>query len=137
MLNEKKIKLMTRLAKYEQGMGKNDIKVSKFYKVDYVRYNMLKTILSMTIGYVLILIMLLFYKSEYLIEKAVVLDYDKIGNSIVGIYIMLITVYICASIIWYSFSYETSKKKLVKYLKNLRELRKFYKEESEEKQGGK
>ena len=36
MLNEDKIKLMTKLALYEQGKGKESIKSNKYYKKDYI-----------------------------------------------------------------------------------------------------
>ena len=35
MLDEKKVKLMTRLAFYEQTQGKEDFKVSAYYRKDY------------------------------------------------------------------------------------------------------
>ena len=36
MLDEKRVKLMTKLALYEETQGKDDFKVSEYYRKDYV-----------------------------------------------------------------------------------------------------
>lgn len=132
MLNNNKIRLMTRLAIYEEKDGKEDIKLSKYYKTDYVRYQVLKTIICSTIGYALILLMIFLYQSEYIIRNAISLDYITIGTYILGFYIMIITVYGFGSLIGYSVKYDASRKKLSRYFKLLKKLNKMYKEETPE-----
>lgn len=129
MLNNRKIRVMTKLALYEQGKGKEDIKMAKYYKTDYVRLQMLKTIVNVTLGYALILLMIGMYKSEYLINKAVTLNFVRIGQNILGFYIITVTVYIISSIIGYSFKYDKSRKYLSKYFKTLKKLSSIYSEE--------
>ena len=46
MLNEEKIRIMTRAAIYEQGKGEEDIKITSYSRSDYIRYNMLKTLIG-------------------------------------------------------------------------------------------
>ena len=132
MLNNKKIRLMTKLAIFEEKDGKEDIKLSKYFKTDYVRYQVLKSIISATIGYALILIMIFLYQAEYIISKAVVLDYRSIGTYILGIYIIIITVYGLGSVVGYSIKYDASRKKLGWYFKLLKRLNRIYKEETAE-----
>ena len=55
MLNENRVKLMTRMAAYEEKKGKEDIPISSYYRKDYVGLNVLITILWTTIGYGLFL----------------------------------------------------------------------------------
>ncbi|MBE5961177.1 MAG: hypothetical protein E7256_07295 [Lachnospiraceae bacterium] len=129
MLNNRKIRLMTRLAVYEKNEGKEDVKLSKYYKTDYVRLQILKTILSVTVGYLLILLMIVIYKSEYLIANAVSLDYKTIGVTLLGTYIILLTVFIVGTLIGFSFKYDKSRKKLARYYKTLKKLRMIYREE--------
>lgn len=52
MLDEKRVKLMTKLALYEETQGKDDFKVSEYYRKDYVGMHMICTFLWVTIGYV-------------------------------------------------------------------------------------
>lgn len=132
MLNNKKIIIMTKLALYEKKEGKEDIKANHFFKMDYVRLQIQKTLLSITLGYILMLLMIGAYKSEYIISKAVVLDYKQIGVYILGVYIIMITAYIFNVIIVYSLKYDKSRRRVAKYFKNLKILRNIYKEEREQ-----
>ena len=132
MLNNRKVRLMTRLAMYEQEEGKEDIRLSKYFQTDYVRLQMLRTIVSVTLGYLLVLVILLVYHSEYLIRDAVILDYRGMLVRYAGIYRMLITVYISLSTIGYMIKYRMSRKKLAKYFRMLRRLRSLYREEDGE-----
>ncbi len=130
MLNYKKIRLMTKLAVYEKKDGKEDIYLSKYYKTDYVRFQVLKAIITATIGYALIIGLIAFYKIEYLIKNAVVLDYKQIGTYVLGFYLMTITIYGLGALIIYSMKYDASRKKLSRYFKLLKKLEKLYNESS-------
>ena len=132
MLNNDKIRLMTKLALYENKEGKEDIRLSKYYKTDFVRYQVIKSLICSTIGYALILVLLFLYKSEYIIQNAVTLDYKTIGVYILGFYIIIVAVYGLASFVGYSIKYDASRKKLGKYFKLLKRLNKIYKEEISE-----
>ena len=132
MLNNRKIRLMTKLAIYEKREGKEDLKLSKYYKTDYVRYHILKTIVAVTVGYLLILAMIVLYQSEYLIREAVNLNYYEIAKFVIGVYILILTVYIAASLLGYSLYYTVSRKRLAKYFRMLRRLRTIYREEDGE-----
>lgn len=132
MLNNDRIRLMTKLALYESSEGKEDIRLSKYYKTDFVRYQIIKSIICATIGYALILVLVILYKSEYIIANAVTLDYKSIGTYILGIYIMIVSVYGLGSAVCYSILYDKSRKKLGRYFKLLHRLNKMYNDETPE-----
>ena len=52
MLDEQKIKLMTKLAFYEKTQGKEDFKISEYYRKDYTSLHVICSILWVTVGYV-------------------------------------------------------------------------------------
>jgi len=131
MVNKEKTALMTKLALYESIEGKEDIKLGRYYKGDYVRLQVLKTIVAVTVGYLLMLLLIVIYNSEYLIANAVKLDYATMIRAIIGFYIMTLTVFIVGAVVGYSLKYTLSRKKLAVYFRMLRKLRIFYKEEDE------
>lgn len=133
MVNNRKVRLMTKLAIYEKKEGKEDIKLSRYFRRDYVRLHLLYTLIAVTAGYLLVLALIGAYQMEYLIKEAVHLDYIGIGKMILGIYVILLTVYMMASMIGYSLYYDKSRKKLAKYFRMLRKLRSFYQEEDGER----
>ncbi len=132
MLNNRKVRLMTRLAIYEQTEGKEDVRISKYFRTDYVRLNVLKSIVAVTVGYLLILLLLIIYHSEYLIREAVTLDYKGMVSRYTGIYIIILAVYGSLGMIGYMIKYRASRKKLAKYFRMLRRLRSIYREEDGE-----
>jgi hypothetical protein len=132
MLNTNKVRLMTKLALYETKEGKEDIRLSKYYKTDYVRYQVIKSIICATVGYGLILLLIFIYKSESLISNAVTLNYKVIGTYILGIYIIVIAIYGLGALAGYSIKYDLSRKKLSRYYKLLKRLNKIYNEETPE-----
>lgn len=51
MLDKRKIRLMTKLALYEQKEGREDMKISAYYKKDYISMKTVATVLWTTVGY--------------------------------------------------------------------------------------
>lgn len=132
MLNNRKVRLMTRLAMYEQTEGKEDVRISKYFRTDFIRLNVLKTAVAVTFGYLLVLLLLVVYHSEYLIREAVTLDYRGMVLQYAGIYVIILAVYCAFAMIGYMIKYRTSRKKLAKYFRMLRRLRSLYREEDGE-----
>lgn len=131
MLNNRKVRLMTKLAIYEKEDGKEDIRLGKYYRLDYVRYQMLKTLVAVTFGYLILVLLTILYNAEYLIAEAVKLDYAAIGRTMLGIYLVLLLVFVGLAGIGYTVKYNRSRKKLAKYYQMLKRLRTIYKEEKD------
>lgn len=131
MLSRKKIKIMFRLALYEKGKGKKDLKNVHYYKNDYVRLNILKSLICMTLGYILVLALIAMYNLEYLISNAVSLPYETISYMVLGAYLLLIVLYTFISILVYSLRYDVSRKNVQRYFKYLKYLNRYYRSEEE------
>ncbi|BBF44147.1 hypothetical protein lbkm_2835 [Lachnospiraceae bacterium KM106-2] len=129
MINNRKVRIMTKLAIIENKEGKEVIKASQYFKRDYVRLQVLRGVISITLGYLLILTLIGLYQSEYLIAEAVTLNYKMIGTYVIGIYAMLIIIFVFAGTIGYGMKYDSSRKKLQKYNRGLKILSKMYEEE--------
>ena len=65
MINEEKVKIMTKLAMYEQGRGRKHLPVSRYYRSDYIGLALIKNFFLVTIGYVLIVAAVAVYFGEY------------------------------------------------------------------------
>lgn len=117
---------MTKIAMDEKGKLKEDIKLARYFQGDYIRLQALKTFVTGTLAFVLILAFVGVYKSEYLIEQAVVLDYPEIGKQILGWYIVLMSVLLIATILGYAIKYRLSHKRANRYFVMLRKLKHFY-----------
>lgn len=129
MLDNRKIRLMTKLAQFEEKDGKEDIKLGKYYKTDYVKFQVLKTFFAVTAGFFIIVLMLIFYNLDYFVAHAITLDYNKIIREILINYIAVAGIYVIGAVIGYSIKFSSSRKKLRTYYKNLKKLEKIYRED--------
>ncbi len=126
MLSKKKIKIMFRMADYERGKGKQDLNIIKFYKNDYVRLNMIKSLICVTFAYLLIVGLVAMYNIGYIIESTFDLPYRSIVIWIAGIYIALLVIYAFISLVVYAFKYDKARKRVKQYFRYLKYLQKNY-----------
>lgn len=122
MLNEEKIRLMTRLAIYENREGKKTKRIAKYFRGDYVSWNVIKAGLAVTVAYLILLAIWAVYRMEELLETITTLDIMSLGQKALIIYIGVLSVFIILSYIVYTLRYEKSKKSLKKFYRNLRRL---------------
>lgn len=125
MINTQKTRLMTKCAIYEKHVGREDIAMSKYFKSDYVRINMIKTIVYITIGYIALWGVYFLYNIDYYIEQAFMIDYKSYGMKMLGFYIALLAIYIAVCWLTYSAKYRKSRARLSKYYKMLGKINKL------------
>ena len=129
MLNEEKIKIMNKLAMYEQGEGKKYLPVSRYYRSDYIGLALIKNFFLVTIGYCLILAGIAAYFGEYLVDNIHKMDLVAVGrNAVIG-YVVVLVVFSVATYIQYSVKYHKAKKSVKEYYKELTQLNKIYSRE--------
>ena len=129
MLNEEKIKIMNKLAMYEQGEGKKYLPVSRYYRSDYIGLALIKNFFLVTIGYCLILAGIAAYFGEYLVDKIHKMDLVAVGrNAVIG-YVVVLVVFSVATYIQYSVKYHKAKKSVKEYYQELTQLNKIYSRE--------
>ena len=116
MVNEEKVKVMTQLAIYEQRESKQEIKISKYYKHDYMKYHGLNSVIASTFGFLLM---------EHIND----LPYKKIFVTILAAYAIFVFLYYVITLIVAGRKYEKIREHLIAYNRNLKDLQKIYKEE--------
>lgn len=132
MVNEDKVKLMTKLATYEKKEGKENLPVMQYYREDYIVYHVMKTAISATIAYVLLVVAVCVARSQYLLENVHKMTIEQIGGRVFIGYIVMLAVYITAGLIFYIRKYENARESVKRYLHWLKQLNSFYKEQEEE-----
>lgn len=123
MVNNRKVRLMTRLAIYEKEEGQEDIKLGKYYRRDFMRLRSLLNFVSVTVGYGLVAALWVIYHMDYIVANAVVLDYGGIVREVIVTYALLVFVSLMFSTLYNRFFYNRSRRKLAKYFRMLRKIR--------------
>ncbi len=137
MLNEKKIRLMTRTAIYEKHEGKEDLKINQYCGGDYVRFNMLKTLIGVTISAVLCSAIYIMYSSEDIFKAIFEIDYAAMAKVLLTAYVLSLIVYVIISFLYYQIKYLRTSKRLKRLKNNLSEIEALTQEDLQsEKSGG-
>lgn len=135
MINEEKVKVMTKIAMYEQGEGKKYLPISKYYRSDYIGLALIKNFFLVTIGYLLVIAAVAAYFGEYLMENIHKMNLVAMGIYIVIGYVAALAVYSVLTYIRYSVKYYQAKKSVRKYYGELTELSKMYSREEKRSPG--
>lgn len=125
MLNEQKVKLMTKMAIYEKKHHTAGKSASKCFKTDYVTFGMLKTVFALTVAFIICVALYILYHFEQFMENINALDYAALGKMFFAYYCMMLIAYLVISLIVYSVKYDRSKSEVKKYFANLKKLEKF------------
>ena len=129
MLNQDRVILMTRMAAYEGGEGKKNMAVGKYFRSDYVSIQVLKSFISGTISFALVVALYAYYNFETLMAEMYDMDLLDYVGGILRKYVWFIAIYLLISYVVCTLKYMGARKKLRRYYKNLKKLNKLYHEE--------
>ena len=130
MLDKKKVELMTRLAFYEQTEGKEDFKISAYYRRDYTGLHMICSFLWVTVGYICVVGMFVLVKMEDILNNVSNGLIMMLAGAIVLGYISLIIVYLIVTGHIYNEKHKDARQRVKKYNHDLTRLLKMYEKEN-------
>ena len=130
MLNEERIKLMTRMAAYEEKEGRHNMSIGNYFRSDYISLQLLKSVISATIAFVIVLCIFTFYDFEVVMKEMYQVDLLETGKQLLLAYVIFTGIYTLISYCVYSYRYNRAKKSLKKYYVHLHKLAEMYAEES-------
>ena len=126
MLNEERVILMTKLASYEAGEGKKNVAIGSYFRSDYIGWQVLKSIISATIAFVVVFAMLVFYDFEAFMTDIYKMDLLNFCKTVLIWYVTIVGIYAVLSYIIYTYRYSKARKSLRLYYRNLKKLSNMY-----------
>lgn len=132
MIDPKKVRLMTKLAVYEEGSGKKDLKINCYSKKTYVNIKQLESLIAVTFAYMLGILLYCFGIYTDIISRGLNFPYKKyILHAAVLYFIILIIDFICTRR-YYKRVYEKMREDIKQYDHNLYRLQKYIQKEENE-----
>lgn len=128
MINEERIILMTKLASYEKGEGRQSMAVGKYFRGDYISLHLLKTVISGTIAFVIAFGIYLLYYYEELLENLYNIDFAVFVQNAIYYYVVFIVLYGLVTYIFFTFRFIKAKKSIKRYYQNLKKLNAMYRQ---------
>lgn len=122
MLDEKNIRVMTKLASYEEGVGKKYMAIGNYFRTDYITLQLLKSFVCGTIAFLAVGGIMLFCNFEMLMGEAYETDLVEFAKGLGKKYLILIGLYLLATYIWSAWKYTKAKKSLNSYKDVLNKL---------------
>ncbi|MCR5100510.1 MAG: hypothetical protein K6B41_04045 [Butyrivibrio sp.] len=129
MLNEERVILMTKMAAFEKHEGKKNRDVNTYFRGDYVGYSVLKSVISATIAYLILVAAYVLYNFEGVLKNIYNTDLIATGKKFLIYYILLVGVYSLISYIVYSYKYSRMRNSMKTYYGQLKTLQKIYEKE--------
>lgn len=126
MLNENKVKMMTKMAIYEKNEGRRMLKTARYFKSDYIAFGILKTLITTSIAYIIMLIMYVLYNMESIIKDINKIYYTEVGTNLIIGYVAMIAVFSAIAFVVYGKQYDNSRNGLKRYFSRLNKLERFY-----------
>ena len=129
MLNEERIKLMTKMAAYEADEGKKNVAIGNYFRGDYIGLQVIKSIISATIAFVIVFGLFVFYDFEVFMSDIYKMDLLGFGRTVITAYLIFVAVYALISYMIYTYRYAKARKSLKMYYNNLKKLAYIYDKE--------
>lgn len=130
MLNRDRIILMTKMASFEENEGKKSISICRYFRGDYIGWQVIKAIIASTVAYFVVLAAYIFYFFEDFMEDIYEIDLMAYGKKLVYYYVCFVVVFAVIAYIIYAVRYQRAKKNLKKYYGNLKRLNGMLNKES-------
>ncbi len=127
MLNEERVVLMTKMASYEANEGRKNLDIGSYFRSDYIGWQVLKSIISATIAFVVVFAMYIFYDFEIFMINIYKMDLLGFAKDILFRYLVTVGIYAVIAYAVYSVRYSRAKKSLRIYYMNLHKLSALYK----------
>ena len=130
MLNEERVVLMTKMAAYEEREGKKSLAIGSYFRSDYIGWQVLKSIISATIAFVVVFAMYIFYDFEIFMTEIYKMDLLQFAKNILFRYLATVGIYAVIAYAVYTVRYSRAKRSLRTYYMNLHKLSVLYRDKN-------
>lgn len=123
------MKIMTRLASYDSGEGREEQKTIRYNRKDYVSFHVLATAIWVTVGYIAAVCLILFLHMEYFTSHMNGAKLIVLAVIVIVGYAALLALYIRIAGRVYRGRYSKAKENARLYYMDLRRLNRLYEKE--------
>lgn len=129
MLSEERIRLMTKMASYEAGEGKEYMPIKQYYRRDYVSYEMIKTFITSTISFGILFLCWVIYRMDDLAEFLAGKDLLELAMSIGIKYVIFICIYQGIAFFVYTKRYKRATASVKEFYATLKKVERLQERE--------
>ncbi len=128
VLSEERIILMTRMASYEQGEGRDNVKIGNYFRSDYITVQVLKSIVCGTIAFLIMFGLYMICNYKEFLENLYETDLFAFAREVLTRFCTMVGGYTVLTYVVCTWKYVSAKKSLKCYYHNLKKLGSMYKD---------
>ena len=133
MVNRDRVRTMTRLAIYEEGQGIQDDKMNGYFKNDYIVSHLVRSFVSGTIAFLLIVVMYCCYYYDTLLIRVFENRISGIVTTAITLYAAFMIFFLAVTFFVYRWRFNATRGRLNRYRRRLEHLKESY--DREDRQG--
>ena len=133
MVNRDRVRTMTRLAIYEEGQGIQDDKMNGYFKNDYIVSHLVRSFVSGTIAFLLIVVMYCCYYYDTLLIRVFENRISGIVTTAITLYAAFMIFFLAVTFFVYRWRFNATRGRLNRYRRRLDHLKESY--DKEDRQG--
>ena len=126
MVDNEKVRIMTRIAIYEKNNEHEGLALAKFFREDDIKYNLLKTLVTSTFCFWTFVVASVLLNFEKYLSEFGSANYFKLVGKLMMNYCIFLLIFEVIAFAAYSYRYYKAKPGLIEYNGNLRRLIEYY-----------
>lgn len=131
MLNQERVCEMTRLAMFDQTEGQKCKPMAQYFRKDYIAGELLKSLVTGTAAFVLVLALWGVYGADSLINRLNAMSIRRVIVDLFLCYAVFMAVYQGITYMIYYARYSRGRQKIKKYYIHLKRVNKLYRQEEQ------
>lgn len=131
MVSEERIKLMTRMAAYEQEEHKKNKVIVGYFRSDYISLQLLKSLISSTLAFGIMFGLYILYDFELFMKDIYQMDIFQFVKSVIIVYLIFEGIFSIITYVVSLYRYNRALQSTKLYYANLKKLSHIYGEEEE------
>ena len=129
MVNEERIKLMTKMAAYEKEEHKKNKNIVAFFRSDYVSLQVLKSVICTTVAFAIIFALYMLYDFEIFMKEIYQMDVLEFAGNVIVSYLIFLGIILLVTHTVALYQYKKALQSVRGYYAKLKELSRIYGEE--------
>ena len=127
MLNEEKVKSMTKAAAYEKGPKKKNIEIANYFRTDYIALQLIKSAVAYVVAFALLVVIWGMTGTEEFMLNITHAEYiQQFLKTLIILFILGLLLYEGAVFSYYSRKYRKASESVDEYQVYLKKINKFY-----------
>lgn len=126
MINEERVKEMTHMAIFEKEEGMKVKPMEEYFRSDYIGKELLRSLVSGTIAFMIMVMMGIMYQWEEFAENLQVVNLRPMITQAVFAYLIFMLFYLTITYIVYDYRYSKGRKKLKTFYQRVKKVNQAY-----------